>query len=362
MASSAAFHFRKKHFRPEDFFSREQSEKLWGAFWRGYFMVVEKADIENEDFWVENGVSLAVSLDSCFIANDGGVGWYRYSFGRKALNIPVRGTGSMMVQRARSCLPYIVGVLAAEQNIALHCSNVEHDGMFGLLMIVLALSPPRFIVSEEDVLHIAQAVLKKWYDGAALPEETLKAYCSLHHAQVFLHASRLRLAKLTEQPTVPSCFWRVGSADFSGRFTVDEVKLNWPLVAEILMRDATSDSQLEQLTLLLTASQVGVLHGLPINMIEEFRQGAARAARVPATATPRSDGGGKGGESSGKCNQNMGHGKSSGKSDALQRPEPTPKPRPSSSPLVSLLRPRLIPNLTRGSSSTVVARAHCIAC
>ena len=111
MASSAAFHCRKKYFVAEDFFSQKQSEKLYDAFWRGYFMVVEKADIENDDFWVENAVSLAVSLDSCFIANDGG-GWYHYSFGRKALNIPVRGTPSMM--ETRRCLPISSAALSTE--------------------------------------------------------------------------------------------------------------------------------------------------------------------------------------------------------------------------------------------------------
>ena len=346
MASSSVLDCRNKCFIPADFFSQPHLDDVFHAFWKGHIMLVEQADIENDDFWVENTIFLAVSLASCLQDEDGG--WYHYSFGRKSLNIPVRDTPGMTAQRVRSCLPYIVGVLAAGRGIALHCSDVERDGMFGLLMIVLALSPPRLIGSEGHALHIAQAIFKKWYHGAALPEETVEARCSSRSLQAFVNASQIRIATLMLEPTVPSCFWNVGSTGFGGRFTVDEAKRHWTLVPEILSCDATPDSQLEQLHLLLTASQVGVLHGLPIDMIEQFRQGAARAARV---------GGGKGGESSGKGDQNMGHGKSSGKSDAPQRPEPTPKPRPSSSPSVSLLRPRIKPTSLRGSSGAGAARA-----
>ena len=67
------------------------------------------------------------------------------------------------MQRARLCLPYIAGVLAAGKNIALHSSDVEYDGLFGLVMIGLALSPPR-ADADADVhaLHVAHTIHRKF--------------------------------------------------------------------------------------------------------------------------------------------------------------------------------------------------------
>ena len=206
--AAAVFHCRSKHFDVLDFApTEEEAHRMYDAFWRGYFMVVEKADIEDEEFWVENSIALAISLDSGFIKDDEAEGevWYHYLFGRKALNIPVRSPPLLMVQRARFSLPYMAGVLAAGKNIALHSSDVQHEGVFGLMIIGLALSPPR-ADADADVhaLHVAHAIHRKWYEGAELPREQVEACCSQRHAEVFLRASKQRLWFLMSGSTVPS--------------------------------------------------------------------------------------------------------------------------------------------------------------
>ena len=53
------FHCRSKYFDVLDFApTEEEAHRMFHAFWRGYFMVVEKADIEDEEFWVENSYRL----------------------------------------------------------------------------------------------------------------------------------------------------------------------------------------------------------------------------------------------------------------------------------------------------------------
>ena len=120
MAAEAVRDFRDVcYFTPGDFFQDEV------PFWKGCIILVPNADIEDEQLWVEHSIALAISLDSGYLrdANNEHEGWLRYPFGRQGRNIPVlRAPASSMMERMRSCLPHVVGVLASGNRcgLALH--------------------------------------------------------------------------------------------------------------------------------------------------------------------------------------------------------------------------------------------------
>ena len=160
MAAEAVCGFRDVCFTPGDFFQDEV------PFWKGCVVLVPNADIEDEHFWVEHSIALAISLDSGYLrdANNEHEGWIRYPFGRQGRNIPVlRAPASSMVERMRSCLPHVVGVLASGKNVALHCTSVAHEGKLGLMLLALALAPPT--ADEADPMQITRAIDWKWHEA-----------------------------------------------------------------------------------------------------------------------------------------------------------------------------------------------------
>ena len=342
-ASGACF------FTPADFFEGEV------PLWKGSLMLVQNADIEDERLWVEHSIALAISLDSGYLrdANTEHQAWIRYPFGRQGRNIPVVPPPSMMYERMRECLPFIVGVLASGKNVALHCTNLEHEGQIGLLLLALAFNPPGVeIMNEVDAVHVLRALDLKWEEAfgqAATGREPDGAWLFS-----FIDVGS---EGLVAQCRLPSWLWTDDPTDdptmFSLGCTADEIQ-HWRLVKAIINSEHDEDGQLEQLDLLLTASQVGIIDGLPIDELAELKSEWRRSY-----GGSRSDVAAQGGKSSGKGGGQSFYPRDSQEgSRPSSRPTPTspsrPTPRPSASPMPKRRPHQADPMIypAAGSSST----------
>ena len=237
-------------FTPWDFYEQRLANKAAELFWKGGLVLVTKAQVEDDAFWEANQISLAVSFNGgCFQdPASPGEGWFQYPPGRKALNIPVT-VPALFAARTRSCLPHIVGVLAAGRNVALHCLNTVHRGPLGLTMLVMAFAPP---AAAPDVLQVTGSIRTKWP----------------------------RASNALTMATAPPKS-KAGGRDWKLRCRRNTVAVEARGLAANLMRDAEGDElriwqsvlevkackpgkrQLEKLDALLAKSQVGVKHGLP---------------------------------------------------------------------------------------------------
>ena len=321
-ASGACF------FTPADFFQGEV------PLWKGSLMLVQNADIEDERLWVEHSIALAISLDSDYLrdANTEHEAWIRYPFGRQGRNMPVVPPPSIMYERMRECLPFIVGGLASGKNVALHCTHLEQEGKIGLLLLALAFNPPGVeIMNEVDAVHVLRALDLKWEEAfgqAATGREQDGAWLVS-----FLDAGS---GEMVPEVRLPSWLWTDEPTDdhtmVSLGFTADEIK-HWHVVTAIIKCEDDEDRQLEQLDLLLTASQVGIIDGLPIDELAELKSEWRRSY-----GGSRSDVAAQGGKSSGKGGGQSFYPRDSQEgSRPSSRPTPTspsrPTPRPSARPM-----------------------------
>ena len=189
-------------FVASDFF--QQPDVVENRFWLGGLVLVRRAQIENEEFWVENRISFAISFDSG-PSKDADTaeyeGWYRYPFGRKALNIPIMSpTG--MAQRTRSYLPYIVGALAAGRNVALHAANDER-AFLGLMVLVLALAPPGASAEELLPTSIMLVISEKSDSDSMLLQEYLAVTAEKRSAAVARLAAHCRAPSFLWNSSIP---------------------------------------------------------------------------------------------------------------------------------------------------------------
>ena len=152
---------------------------------------------------------------------------------------------------------------------------------------------------------------------------------------------------------MPSWLWTDGPTTFSPGCTADEIQ-HWHLAGAIIDSEGDEDSQLEQLDLLLTASQVGIIDGLPIDELAELKSEWRRSY-----GGSRSDVAAQGGKSSGKGGGQSFYPRDSQEgSRPSSRPTPTspsrPMPRPSARPMPKRRPDQADPLMypAAGSSST----------
>ena len=201
-------------------------------------------------------------------------------------------------------------------------------------MLALALAPPSTGDDEADPMQITRAIHWKWHEafemagGVATGREPDDAWLSSFVDVVsegLVAGCKLPSWLWTDDPTDDHTMVSLG-------FTADEIQ-HWHVVKAIIKCEDDEDRQLEQLDLLLTASQVGIIDGLPIDELAELKSEWRRSY-----GGSRSDVAAQGGKSSGK-----GGGQSSYPRDSQEgsrpssRPTPTspsrPTPRPSARPM-----------------------------
>ena len=237
-------------------------------FWKGRFMLATRQQVEDGDWWDDNRVALAVSMNAgCFheVGNTRDQGWFAYPVGRRAMNIPIMSK-KRCVQRTRSCLPHILAVLACGKNVAVHCLNTCHRGPAGFMLLVMSLYPHD--IKPEMAPNVLRAIKAKWDRTSSV---LLQARRPDRPRDAALWDRCHELVKdVLPGVRVPNHILRGGPPAATGGWTVEQVR-HWEQVACII-EGPVEKPRLAQLMLLLSDGQKGLAQGLPVAELAEVHE------------------------------------------------------------------------------------------
>ena len=117
------------------------------------------------------------------------------------------------MQRTRSCLPHVVGVLACGKNVAAHCLNTVHRGPVGCGMLALTMCP--HVMDEAMPKHVMRVIKRKWnrMSPAVLQDRRPRD----HRDALLWDRFHELVADVIPTSRVPDCILRGGPPSFSGR-------------------------------------------------------------------------------------------------------------------------------------------------
>ena len=237
-------------------------------FWKGHLMLATRQQVEDGDWWQDNSVALAVSMNAgCFheVGDTRDQGWFAYPVGRRAMNIPITSK-KWCVQRTRSCLPHIVAVLACGKNVAVHCLNTVHRGPAGFMLLVMSLYPHD--IKPEMAPNVLRAIKAKWDRTSSV---LLQARRPDRPRDAALWDRCHELVKdVLPGVRVPNHILRGGLPAATGGWTVEQVR-HWEQVAGII-EGPVEKPRLAQLMLLLSDGQKGLAQGLPVAELAEVHE------------------------------------------------------------------------------------------